>query len=75
MDQDVARLGNSDECGVRSAELQKAVEEEMTALVSTYSMQSQRDVHQELLGKSGRGDAFPESSTGVSELGDNAELF
>jgi hypothetical protein len=60
--------------GTRSAEMENAVKEKMNGLASTYSMQSQREVHQELLGKAA-GNEPNRAATPPSELGDNTELF
>jgi hypothetical protein len=61
--------------GVWSAELEKTVKEEMVDLASTYSMQSQRDVHEKLLGGTEGGKTTPPATTDAGELGDNVELF
>ncbi len=60
--------------GVWSAELENAVKGEMSDLASTYSMQSQRDVHEKLFGRTAGGEATPAATT-TSDMGDNAELF
>jgi hypothetical protein len=61
--------------GVWSAELENTVKEEMIDLASTYSMQSQRDVHEKLLGGTAGDKATPPATTDAGDLGDNTELF
>jgi hypothetical protein len=61
--------------GVWSAELEDTVKKEMIDLASTYSMQSQRDVHEKLLGGTAGDKATPPATTDATDLGDNTELF
>jgi hypothetical protein len=70
LDSNFERLG-----GVGSAELEIAVKQRMAEFASTYHMESQREVHQKLLGEPANAETKPASTSEAGELGDNTELF